>query len=95
MRSMPSPHLKISDQVSWSGEGEELVLLNMATGSYYSLNRLGSTIWRLVSDHKSHTDIVAILHDDYDVDKFTASTEVRQFLDNLARAGLITEEDHP
>jgi hypothetical protein len=89
--------MKISAQVHWSPQttqAEELVLLHMGTGAYYRLNRLGSTIWRLLHEHMPSTGIVATLQDRYEIDTATATAAVQRFLDQLTQAGLLIDERH-
>ena len=49
-----------------SMEGET-VLLDVSTGRYYTLNRLGSVIWEHCTGHHTIDDIHAVLCDRFDV----------------------------
>jgi len=60
-------------------------------GSIYTLNELGSCIWRLLDQPKSLSDIVALVLSETDVDAETAGRDAREFLDALERAGIIRE----
>ena len=45
----------------------ETVLLDLSTGRYYTLNRLGSLIWELCTGTQTISDIHAVLCNRFDV----------------------------
>src|SRR5574340_444318 len=65
----PAPHctmldriiLRPSDDVQGANMDGETVLLNVSTGRYYTLNRVGSVIWEHCTGHNSMSDIHALL----------------------------------
>jgi hypothetical protein len=67
----------------------EAVIINLATGVYYSLDGVAGTIWRLVSDRLDVASIVNRLVASYEVDMADAERDVRNVLRQLLDEGLI------
>ena len=61
--------------------------------SIYSLNELGSFIWRQLAPSKSFDELVDLVIEEYDVTHEIASRDVRNFLDTIKDAGLIQVEN--
>jgi hypothetical protein len=47
--------------------GEETVILNIATGTYFGLDTIGTTIWELMGQGKTLTEICDAMRAKYDV----------------------------
>lgn len=77
-----------SDHVSSDLAGEE-VILNLANGTYYGLNEVGSQIWTLVQTPQSVNEICTELQETYDVDPDVLDQDVRALLAELHEAELI------
>lgn len=59
--------------------------------SIYSLNELGSFLWRQLQSAKTHEELVSLVLDEYDVTAEMAEQDVRTFLDKIKDAGLVRE----
>jgi len=59
--------------------------------SIYSLNELGSFLWRQLQPAKTCEELVNLVLDEYDVTAEMAEQDVRVFLDKINDAGLIRE----
>lgn len=59
----------------------EAIMINLATGSYYSLDRVGGDVWALVEASLSVEEIVVELGRRYDADE----NDVRRGVDELLR----------
>jgi hypothetical protein len=57
--------------------------------SIYSLNELGSFLWRQLHPAKTCEELVSLVLDDYEVTPETAEQDVRIFLDKIKDAGLV------
>ena len=75
--------------------GDELVILNLQDGFYYSLDELGIHIWRLIQAPMTVLDIRDAVTSEYDVDAARCERDVRVFLDELAGRGLIEIQGVP
>ena len=59
--------LRPSPDVQGTSMEGETVLLDLSTGRYYTLNRLGSVIWEHCTGHNTISDIHAVLCDRFEV----------------------------
>lgn len=72
--------------------GCERVLLDSATGNYYSLNSVGSCIWEALSESRTLAtvlDVVALRFADVDASSGDVIEQVTRFLADLEASGLI------
>ena len=73
------------------GEG---VLLHLATKSYYTLNATGVFIWeQLEAGCQTVEELVAALLEHYEVTREEAERQVRAFLEELEREGLVQRKE--
>jgi hypothetical protein len=70
----------------------ETVLLDLSTGRYYTLNRLGSLIWELCTGTQTISDIHTILCDRFDVAPERALDDLVTLVNELTQEGLLQEE---
>ena len=67
----------------------EIVIINLSTGSYYSLDKSGAEIWRLLERPKTQAAIVHEISTRYQGDRAQVEQEIGKFLDELQRNSLI------
>jgi hypothetical protein len=82
-------HFQIPAQVHARRFDDELVVLHLGVGEYFSLDPVGSTIWDQLAGGKTAEEAVAILLAEYDVDELTARTDVERLANELVAAGLL------
>jgi len=82
----PSPNVQ-----GTSMEGET-VLLDLSTGRYYTLNRLGSVIWEHCTGHNTISDIHAVLCDRFEVSPDRALDDLVALINQLVKEGLLQQE---
>ena len=70
----------------------ETVLLDLSTGRYYTLNRLGSLIWELCTGTQTISDIHAVLCDRFDVTPERALDDLVTLVNQLTQEGLLQQE---
>ncbi|MDH4209352.1 MAG: PqqD family protein, partial [Anaerolineae bacterium] len=70
----------------------ETVLLDLSTGRYYTLNRLGSVIWEHCTDHSTTSDIHAVLCDRFEVTRGRALSDLLALVNQLVQEGLLQQE---
>ena len=73
--------VRISDDVVYRTLDREAVILNLATGTYFGLNEVGTRMWQLMAEHGSPTKIVEAFLAEYDA----GEQQVRIDLDHLIR----------
>lgn len=68
---------------------DEIVVMDLESGNFFSLKDTALDIWRLVDGTRSPADIAAELANDYDVAESELADDVAAFLDKALTAGLI------
>ena len=71
----------------------EVVLLELAAGVYYSLDRVGSRIWNLLVAGRTAEEIVGELTREYEVTHEQAKVDVDRLLEDLAKNNLVEVAD--
>jgi hypothetical protein len=69
--------------------GDETVILDLTSGTYYGLDVLGARVWSLIEQPKSLGSIRDAIVADYDVDVATCERDILAFLDQMQSVGLI------
>jgi hypothetical protein len=69
--------------------GDEAILLNLATGIYFTLNAVGAIVWRALETGSSLAAITASVVEEYDIDEVTASADVEALMERLMAEGLV------
>lgn len=69
--------------------GQEAVLLNLKTETYYMLNTTGIRMWELLSDGSSIDDAVSTLSAEYQVSPDTLRADLTELIQQLNAAQLI------
>jgi len=68
---------------------DEVVVLEMKSGTYFSLRRSGVDVWRLIEENASSGRIFEALGERYDAPSEEIATAVEALLSELAEAELI------
>lgn len=70
---------------------DELVLLNLNTGVYFSLNPVGTRIWQLLESHPSRPlrAVLETLADEYDVDRDRCRQDLLNLVSDLREHRLL------
>jgi hypothetical protein len=90
-----APALRPSaDAVFRELEGEA-VILDLGSGRYFGLNRVGTRVWTLLDAGLPVDAIVAAISDEYDAEPQRIARDVRTLLDELVARGLIVPAEAP
>jgi len=84
--------LRPSPDVQGTSMEGETVLLDLSTGRYYTLNRLGSVIWEHCTGHNTISDIHAVLCDRFEVASERALDDLVTLVNHLVQEGLLQQE---
>jgi hypothetical protein len=57
---------QVADNASWKKMDDLIIVVNLDTGAYYSLNRTASEIWENLASGKTIEEITAHLADTFD-----------------------------
>lgn len=80
-------------QVSSDFVDGEVILLDVQEGTYYGLNPVGATIWRMIQTPTSVGEIIDALLETYDVSESRCVEEVSTLLRNLVERNLVEITD--
>ncbi len=90
MLSMSSFVVPNEQQVAAKVMDGEAILINLATGTYYSMPATGGFIWSLIEKRMSLDDIVRNLATTYDADQPQLEADVMSLCQALCNEGLLT-----
>jgi len=77
------------NSITWRKLRDELVLMHLDTGAYYSLNETGVIIWQGIVDERPHEDIVNDMSEMFDVDRETIARDFERVVNELSDQGLV------
>ncbi len=81
--------IKVSDDVVFRVLGEEAVLLNLANGTYFGLDDVGTRMWQLMSEHSSTDKVVEVMLEEYEVDESLLQSDLAKLVKDLTDIGLV------
>lgn len=86
---MTATTVRTSPDVLVQQIGEEAVLLDLSSGTYFGLDPLGARIWSLLADGSSIADLTNILLQEYDVPRKVLERDLDKLLAELQAHGLV------
>jgi hypothetical protein len=78
-----------SANLSWQQVDDEIVILDLTTSRYLSLNGTAVRLWRRLVDGAGVNELVADLRDEFDVSDAQAGADVVAFLEQCRELGLV------
>jgi hypothetical protein len=72
---------KVAGHVAWRRVGEEVVVLDLNSSTYYSLNETGAAMWELFAKSASLEEVAKRVAEDYDA----AADKVKKDADGLLK----------
>lgn len=88
----PPRRVCVATTVMHRSLGEEAVLLDMASTTYFGLNAVAARFWQLVSENPDFGMAVASLTAEFDVENNTLIADLTELCGRLSLAGLVTLE---
>jgi hypothetical protein len=82
-----------SDQVVWRSEGEDVVVLELETGTYFTLNGSGRVLWLKLAAGCKASELAQQLQDVYGISDDLALADASAFVKDLAERNLLIEKD--
>ncbi len=90
MPAMENEQLKIrNDDLSWRQVGDEVIVLDLRSNSYLSINHSGTALWELLVDGSTPDTMAARLVSEFGVDEGQARTDIEEFVAMLTKQGLL------
>jgi hypothetical protein len=71
----------------------EAIIINVASGTYYSLDDAGALVWQAIQEGRPLGDAIAVVVDRYDVPRARAEADVQSLVAELLREGLVGEAE--
>jgi hypothetical protein len=88
-----SRRIRQSPQVVSSRLGEAGVLVHLKTNRIFEVNATGLRIWELAAEGRTLADIQEVLQNEFDVRPERLREELLALVAELAREGLVNEDD--
>ena len=82
----------IPEQVMARQVGEETVILDLASGTYFGLDPVGARIWQLLGEGRALAEVCESMLAEYDVSRDEFERDLTELLDALGEKGLIKVE---
>lgn len=73
----------------------EAIMINLASGKYYSMDRVGTLAWHLLTGGYSLKDAAALMAGQYGMDETTVAVDLERLANQLMEEGLVTTMDTP
>jgi len=67
----------------------EAVILDLASGTYFGLNEVGTRVWRMIDEGRDAAEIVDIVATEYQADRGNIAQDVARLLNDLSARRLI------
>ncbi|MDP3620166.1 MAG: PqqD family protein [Ramlibacter sp.] len=83
--------VRIPSQVMARQVGDEMVILDLASGNYFGLGPVGARAWQLISEGRTFADACEVLVDEYDVTRDVLEGDLLRLKEQLISRGLIVE----
>lgn len=87
--------MKLSDAVSIPPQvmartvGDETVILDLASGTYFGLDPVGARIWALIGEGKTLVAICTTMLEEYEVEREQLEADVLRLVAELVERGLV------
>lgn len=72
--------------------GEETIILDLESGTYFGLDPVGARIWQLMNEGKSLAEICDVMLDEYEVSREKLERDASALVQDLAARNLIDTE---
>lgn len=82
-------NIRIPNDVVFRDLSGESVLLNLATGTYFGLDEVGTRCWHLIGSQSTLENIITALLSEYEIDELQLRSDLTGLLQQLANKGLV------
>jgi trimethylamine:corrinoid methyltransferase-like protein len=80
--------VKRGEDTPWNIVDDEVVLLNLDSGHYYSLNESGRRVWELLDGENTIPEIINTICEEFDVEQQEAAKDINTLIDELLKEKL-------
>jgi hypothetical protein len=82
-----------ADEQVWTDMGEEILVLHLVSGGYYSLKNVAARVWQLLQTPTRPAEIGRAVAREYGVPAGRCETDVLDLLSELADRGLVEVQE--
>lgn len=72
--------------------GDDCVILDLGSGTYFGLNPVGARAWQLFGEGKNLAQACDVLTEEYEASRVEIELDIARLAEDLAANGLITLE---
>ena len=77
----------------WTVLDGEAILLNVENGVYYTLNRVGTAMWELLTEERPFAGVLAVICERFDVTEEVARKDLTALITRLQHEGLLVTRE--
>lgn len=89
----PDTKLKVPEGIIRTELDDEIVLMHIESGKYYSLNAVGSVVWKTLASPATLSELCELVMQEFEVDQETCRRDVEVLLDDLLGLKLVETQD--
>jgi hypothetical protein len=82
--------LEIPSQVMAREVGDELVILDLVSGSYFGLDAVGTRVWQLIGEGKNLAQTIEVMLAEYEVERAQLESDLLELAEGLTAQGLLS-----
>lgn len=82
--------VRINDDVLFQELQGESVLLNLKSGVYFGLDKVGTRVWQLIRENKDLAAVLDSMVQEYDVTAEKCSQDLLDLVAKMVEQGLVT-----
>lgn len=72
---------------------DELVMMDMDKGKYFSLNPVATRIWDLLADPMSVEELCSLLMEEYEVEANQCQKDVEDVIEKMKKLNIVLEKE--
>ena len=84
-----SDRIRIPEEVLARQVGEETVMLQLAKGTYFGLDPVGTRVWQLLREGRTLEQACDVMVEEFDVSREDVERDLLDLAQDLVRQGLI------
>lgn len=82
-----------TEDVAWREVEGEVLLLNLHTSRYFTVNASAAVLWRTLDGGATRDELVNALIDEFDLPREQAATDVDAFVAHARQNGLVVDDE--
>jgi pyrroloquinoline quinone biosynthesis protein D len=80
---------KSDERISEASVDDEVVVMRLDSGEFFSLTGTGATIWRLIDGRRDREELLSALADEYHAEEDQLAGDLDAFLRQLSDNGIL------